>query len=529
MEKNSIRKQSSNTIFSNSLLTLLKIFNYILNNYNIQYILNIKQKMKNNSHIKLFILIVFLAVFIFLYNILNNPPGLETDEGSIAYNAVLISENLRDQNNRFMPFFILSSDNMDWKQPVLIYSSAVLFKIFGASLLTFKLVNVIYSLLTLILIYFLTRIVIKEKVYALIAMVLYSISPIIIITTRIGNESILPAFFSTLWLFLITLYFKKPLRLYIILAALALGIGFYSFKGMRIIVPVWSVLTILFTLFIHKLSKKTAINTLFFIVTILPFALIIPLLELKYAGSIFDRSSIPIENYRYFIHYWLANMNPFSLFSEPDIGKIYQMNYFGALLVSTLPVFIAGIYSIVKQSNYRRFLLVTFMLTPALFGIAKSTSYSHRLTGLVPIYAIIATLGFKYLYETKKTLAIFASVLILLNFLDFANYYYFKYPNYSQTKISFANHYHMAFKSLANISKSKKLTPYIQSDIYNAHGDANKFFEHAYFDKSINIWHLGDSMPKNSVLLTQVGQLESATNLELKLNEPNLSLLISND
>lgn len=485
------------------------------------------------KHSILFFSIVLLSISLFTFKILQIPPGLETDEGSISYNALLISKNLRDQNNRFMPFFILSSDNIDWKQPVLIYSSAIIFKLFGASLLNFKLVNVLYSILTLLLIYLLTRQIIKEKTYALIASLLYSISPMIIITTRIGNESILPAFFSSLWLLLLTLYYKYKKNYLIILCAIALGVGFYSFKGMRIVVPVWSVLSTIFILFIHKISKQSIKSAIIFVITMLPFALIIPLLELKYAGSIFDRSSIPIENYRYFIHYWLANMNPFSLFSEPDIGKIYQMNYFGALLVSTLPIFISGIYSIAKQSNYHRFLLITFILTPALFGVAKSTSYSHRLTGLIPIYAILTTIGVQYLYnifkkyKKEKYFIVISAIFISLNFFDFANYYYFKYPNYNQTKISFANHYHQAFKSLAILSKEKKLIPYIQSDIYNSHGDANKFFEKAYFNDSIKQWNLGEPIPKNSILLTQLGTLDNSQNLNTKLNEPNINLLIS--
>jgi len=487
------------------------------------------------KHLITFVLIFIFVTFIFTKNILNNPPGLETDEGSISYNSSLISKNLRDQNGRFMPFFILSSDHLDWKQPVLIYSSAIFFKLFGTSLLNFKLVNVLYSLLTTILIYFLVRLIIKEKVYALIAMLLYSISPIIIITTRIGNESILPSFFSTLWLLLLTLYAKNPKKYLMFLAAIVLGVGFYSFKGMRIIVPVWSALTILYCLFINKINKKTISHAIIFIITILPFVLIIPVLESKYPGSIFDRSSIPFESYRYYIHYWLANINVFSLFSNPDVGKIYEMKYFGALLISTLPLFLIGVYSLVKGSKYQKFILISYFLTPILFGIAKSTDYSHRLVGIVPLYVIITIFGIKTFYEklnhhkSKKIILYISLILVALNFIDFANYYYFVYPSQNQTKLAFANNYHTAFKSLSEQSKSKNKTPYIQSDIYDAHGDANKFFEQAYFNKSLNIWHLGDPMPQNSILLTQVNQLELATNLQLNLNEPNINLLISNE
>lgn len=366
-------------------------------------------------------------------------------------------------------------------------------------------------------------------------MLLYTISPMIIITTRIGNESILPAFFSALWLVLLTLYYKYKKTYLVVLCGLALGIGFYSFKGMRIIVPVWAGLTTLFILFINKINKKSIQNSIIFILTMLPFALIIPILELKYAGSIFDRSSIPIENYRYFIHYWLANMSPFSLFSEPDIGKIYQMDYFGALLISTLPLFIVGIYTAVRESRYYKFLLITFLLTPILFGVAKSTSYSHRLTGIVPLYIIITIFGIKYIYENiqlnkyKLQIIIFISIIITLNFVDFVRFYYLKYPNQNQTKIAFANNYHLAFKLLSETSTNKNLTPYIQSDIYNSHGDANKFYELAYFKQNLKIWKLGQPIPQNSIILTQLNSLENSTNLNQNLNDSNLNLLISNN
>lgn len=489
---------------------------------------------RGQYHLLLFVLVILFSTFLFSYRILNNPPGLETDEGSISYNSILISKNLHDQNKRFMPFFILSSDHLDWKQPVLIYSTAIFFKIFGANLINFKLVNILYSLATVILIYILTRLLIKEKTFALIAMILYSISPMIIITTRIGNESILPAFFGTLWLVLLTLYNRNPKRYFLILCGFALGIGFYSFKGMRIIIPVWSLMTILLVLFKNKFNKKSFLDILAFVVTIIPYALIIPLLENKYPGSIFDRSSIPIENYRYYLHYWLANINVFSLFSQPDIGKIYGMDYFGALLISTLPLFICGVLTMIKKTNFQLFILITYFVTPILFGVAKSTSYSHRLTGLIPIYVLVTTFGVRYLYkklhhsELKKYFLFLGIFLIAFNFLEFANYYYIKYPKQNSTKQAFDNKYYSAFKNLSEISTTKKLNPYVQSDIYFGHNDANRFFEQAYFTGPINIWKLGDQMPVNSVLLTQLSKLDNATNLLISLDSPDTNLLISN-
>ena len=478
-------------------------------------------------------LLLLLSLFLFTFQLLANPPGLETDEGSISYNSILISRTLRDQNQRLLPFFILSSDHLDWKQPVLIYSSAIIFKLFGANLLNFKLVNVIYSLSTATLIYILSRLLIKQRIYALFSLFLYSITPMVIITTRIGNESILPAFFCSLWLVFLTIYHRHQNKRVLILGALSLGIGFSCFKGMRIIVPVWSTLTIFFIFLKNKFSKTSIIHFLYFFCFILPFVLIIPVLESKYPGSIFDRSSIPLENYRYYLHYWLANMNLFSLFSEPDIGKIYEMKYFGALLISTLPPFLAGIISLIKTKDYRFFLLVVFLLTPALFGIAKSTSYGHRLTGIIPLYVIITTFGLQSFFSYLKTylltrLLLLASILFfIVNTFDFLHYYYLTYPQQNSTKLAFSNNLHHSFRELSLISSPKKLEPYIQSDLYTGHGDANKFFELAYFPVPLKIWHLGDTMPQNSILLTQLSLLDRSSLVKTISSSPDINLLIS--
>ncbi|MFA5894359.1 MAG: glycosyltransferase family 39 protein [Candidatus Shapirobacteria bacterium] len=483
-------------------------------------------------HNFLFLLILVITIFCFTFKLLQIPPGLETDEGSISYNSILISQNLRDQNKRLLPFFILSSDHIDWKQPVLIYSSAILFKIFGASLTAFKLVNVLYSLGASILIYFIARLLIKEKFYALIAMVFYAISPIIISTTRIGNESILPAVFGSLWLLLVTIYYKKNQNIYLFLCALALGIGFYSFKGMRIIIPVWSMLTIFLIAIKNKLSVTSIKPIIIFGLTMAPFALIIPFLESKYPGAIFDRSSIPIEGYRYYLHYWLANINLYALFSEPDIGKIYEMKYFGAMLVSTMPLLILGLYALTIKTKLHRFILAVFFLTPMLFGIAKSTEYSHRLVSLVPLYALISTFGVRHIvvskhFKYKRLSLILLTLFITFNSLDFFNYYFFVYPKQLSTQKAFSNNYFPLFLELSKESKAKNLEPYIQSDLYFGHNDANLFYEQAYFKKPLNIWKLGDPMPTNSILLTQVSHLDDAVTLKNISSSPDSYLLVS--
>jgi hypothetical protein len=75
----------------------------------------------------IWIIISSLVAFIFSYRLLQVPLGLTADEGAFGLNAVLLSNTLRDENNRFLPFFVLSLNGTDWRQPVTQYYLAGFF------------------------------------------------------------------------------------------------------------------------------------------------------------------------------------------------------------------------------------------------------------------------------------------------------------------------------------------------------------------------------------------------------------------
>ena len=156
---------------------------------------------------------------------------METDEGVIAHNAALISKTGRDQNGRFMPAFILSSDKMDWKQPVSIYLTAIYFKIFGMSLWVFKLVNVSVALVSLCLMWVLLRTLLGDR-EAVWGTIILMTTPMVVISTRIGTEAISPLLFATAWLLTSALYRKNVRLINLVLSALTLGGGLYSYKVM---------------------------------------------------------------------------------------------------------------------------------------------------------------------------------------------------------------------------------------------------------------------------------------------------------
>ncbi len=479
------------------------------------------------------ILFFLLFLLIFTYKITSLPPGLETDEGSIAYNSALISQTLRDQNDRFLPFFILSSDKIDWKQPVLIYLNALYFKIFGTSLLVYKLSNVTITLLATYLLYKILKNIFKDRKYAYLGILLYITTPIIIITTRITNESILPSLFSCLWLLSLLNYKQNSSLKHIIINALSLGVAFYSFKGMRIIVPIWTIISCFFILIQSQSKNKSFLKPItFFLIFLLPFFLIAPILELKYAGAVFDRQVISVDSIYNYFYYWLSNTSLAFWFTTPDIGKIYNVATFGALLLINVLPFLLGSFEALKKKSINTFILICFITTPFLFGLAHSLSYPHRLTASLPFIIILIINGLKSLPEylkDKKHLNFAYLIFIflfLLNTADFIHYYYFEYPHLNTTQTAFGQKSNQAFKELAKISKKNNAIPYIQESIYQSEADENKFYNIVYFNNTLKIWKLGEKVDTSSVILTENSTMENYQNSNITLPH-NFNILIS--
>lgn len=465
--------------------------------------------MKSHFYIKFFLFLV--AVFIYTHRLLSVPPGLETDEASIAYNSALISKTLKDQNDRFLPVFILSSDKHDWKQPILIYFAALLFKIFGISLTVYKMSNIIFYLSSLVLFMAIAYKIFLNTKYFYISTILYIFTPISIIVSRIGNESILPLFFSCLYLFFLFKYLDNQKYKWLALNAFSIGLSFYSFKGMRLIVPIWSIFTV-YIIFLKRNIKNIKIiikDIVIFSLILIPFLAITPLLELKYAGAVFDQHKIEIDSMYKFIHYWLSNISLAFWFTTPDIGKTYLVSDYGAILIACLPLFIYGFFNSFKKNYKVTLITVLFILTPSLFGLAHSLNYTHRLMASIPTIILIISYGYQILDQkiSKFKFSILFKfsylLLIIININNFLRYYYFEYPLLHQTKQAFGVYTYNSFLELQKLSHQYNLTPYVEKSIYDSEWDENKFYNIALFNNKLNVWNLGDPIKPNSILLTQ--------------------------
>ena len=469
---------------------------------------------------KLFYLLLFIGIFVlFTYKLTRIPPGINFDESSIGYNAALISKNLRDETGRFLPVFILTLNQKDWKRPVNIYTTALLFRLFGVSYFNLKLTSVIWAMMSCLLFYKLLRLFFPEAL-SLAGLLLFISSPSMLIQSHLALENIALLPFLLGWLYFLISYSLRQNRTYLLLSGISLGISFYSYKGMSSMVPVYLFVSSVFLLHLYLKKKVTVKNASLFFLGLSPFLLPIPWLIVHYAGAIYDPLTVSFRSYYDMLIVYLSSFDFSFLFGKGDSMLVHSTGRHGMFLAPTLILFFLGLSAIYREKKAEYYLIFfSLLLTPLLLTLVNSIYRASRLMAYIPLATFIFVLGLKVVCDYPKkiirimVLVIFAAGLCW-SYFDFTNYYYGDYPK--RIVADFAPNLEGAFSELANLSRSMNKTPYIESDDYNHYRFDINFFEQVYFPKgNLNIWiREVDAFPDNGLLLTGIDGGENLTTLK---------------
>lgn len=471
---------------------------------------------------KLLLAAISVAIFIFCFFFfsfrLNYVPlGLTGDESAFGYNAILLSRNLRDENNRFLPVFVLSLDGKDWRQPITQYFITAFFKIFEPSIYNLRLTSVIITSLSVVLIFILAG-KLMGKIGAWLSVLFFITTPIIMIQSHLALDNIAPIPFILVWLLFLLLFEKKNNLYFLIISAASLGIGFYSYKGMRSFVPVWGFATLVYLFLPYMVNRnkiyfaKAIKPVVVFALALFPFFAVIPYLEFKYAGAVLsgtgfkDLSSV----YKLF-YYYLASYDPSFLFISGDTISTHSTQTHGMLLLASLPFFLIGLYRSIEGNKFWKYLAVCFFSGPLLFGAASSYHRASRLLEFIPIYSLICANGAVYLVKKKNFFEfLFAGFLLFvcINYLDFLKYYWFQYSkDYGHTfnDVRIGDSY----KFLHDSSRSEDLIPYVSFNLIRNESATNSFLRSIYFDDYPAIWNRKyEEFPENGILMTDNSEID---------------------
>jgi 4-amino-4-deoxy-L-arabinose transferase-like glycosyltransferase len=361
------------------------------------------------KNIIVLVLLLVLAFVFLSFRLTKVPPGINGDESGIGYNAILISRNLTDENGNFLPLFIFAKGS-DWKQPVSVYTTALVFKIFGSSFWTLRVTSILFVIASIIFLYFLTKESFDFNFFVVGSLILMTV-PIILIQSHLALENIAVLPFIFFWLWKLS---KRPT-----LAGVSLGVGIFSYLGMRLIVPVLALLSLVY---LRKDTRKIK----GFLLGVLPFFLLLALANSYYPGAVVGHFSAPPPNINEFLLRYLSIFDLSFLFLKGDATLYHSTGKAGMFLMASLPIFLAGVYKILKDKKpFETLVLSSFFLSPILFGFIPDIYRASRILALIPFFVIISTIGFFTLTRNLRILILF---LIVVNYLTFAKDYWFDYP-----------------------------------------------------------------------------------------------------
>lgn len=386
-------------------------------------------KLVHKSWFWLFV-ITILGALLRLYKLGEVPNGLYVDEAAIGYNAYSIFETARDEYGQLFPVFLRSFGA--FSSPLYVYVSAPFIGFLGLSAYSIRLVSAVSGILTIPVVYLLVERFVKGRLSALLATLIFAISPWHIFFSR-------GAFEVNLSLFLLALAVLTFLRVrmgqkYFVFGVFLLAISTYAYHSLRLIPFIFVPFYALSLYKQKRLSFKTiCVSGVLFLLIVLPQVPLVftPAFSSRASGLFyFDIVSSqtaklgslgPLAGLfaftREFLSQFFGYFSPKNIFylgdsdiqrSIPDMGLFYTW---------ILPLYFAGFWKFLENiKKNKNILLALMMISFALpAALARDPFSSLRALPLIIPLSIIIGYGINILinkFGNKKT--IFGACLLSL-------------------------------------------------------------------------------------------------------------------
>lgn len=407
------------------------------------------------------IAVIILAFFFRFYKLGEVPNGLYQDETAIGYNAYSILTTGKDEYGKVMPIYFKSFG--DQKLPVYIYATVVSEKLFGVNSFAVRFPSALFGFLTVIALYFFTKILTKNKMLALVSASLISVNPWSLDYNRATFEVSICLFFFVAGSYLLLKSFEKNKFGLFLASTILFILCLYSYNLTRLLSPLLYILfLVLYKKRLGNISKpELAVTVVSSFVLLIPFASSIFASGGASSASgtfLFSSNAVkaPLIEFRsYFIYYpilaklffntwtlmvWQYLNNIVSYFSAPFLFVTgsphgnHGIGNAGQFYLFEFPLIIAGIVVSIKQKMEGKKLLLFWALATVLVAaLTRDIPQATRSIFLVVPLEIFSALGvvsfFKYITTIKSVyvrgivLVLFVGVSIYSVVFYFSSYY----------------------------------------------------------------------------------------------------------
>lgn len=423
-----------------------------------------------NKYYKLLIVILFLlTMFTSLYKIGEVPYGMHVDEAGMAYDAYSLSEYGVDRYLNKFPVYLTNYGG--GQSAMYAYLVAFFIKIFGLNMISIRLPAIIFRLLIFICGLSIIKNE-KSKLKSFIFMFLLTIVPYFIMQSRFGLDCNLLVSFITIAVCFFIQAVKTESNGRLIISGIFFGLSLYTYALSYIIIPILLLFICVYLFYIKKMNiKKLIILGIPIFLLALPLILmilvnngiinevtgIITIPKLKdYRGT--EVSLKNIINNLYIIPSILSFDNK-KIFN--DILIYNSISYFGTIYYFTIPFFILGFikgckefYKSLRNKEFNINVIFIFwffsVLICQLLILEPNINKANAI--FVPII-YFATIGIYETIKKMKLLIIPISLILLINFGLFFNYYFYQYNDATKGQFFFATHYLDAIEYSQNLGR----------------------------------------------------------------------------
>lgn len=355
------------------------------------------------------LLIITLALFFRFYNLSTNPPSLFRDEAEKGYTAYSIMKTggyrqlvPEIKTGRlpfhYFPMFILTPGSAT--SALYQYLSIPFIAIFGLNEFGVRFTAAFFSLMTILLLYYLVKEIWGER-FTLPAIFFLAVSPWHLSFSRWAQQGILIPFFFLIGILLFEKGRKNHPKLWI-LSALSFGIAFYGYVGFMISILLFLLmLLIVFNSEIEKNIKYFTFSIIILSLIVIPtlfFTIFTPSGSERFqrvsllASSEFSSFQKTIYFFKNYITYYL----PQFYLLNGDINQRHNITSFGIMNLFEFPFFLIGlIISLKRREKWDLILLGWFIIFPISAALTnEGNPHSLRTLCAIPMPQIFAAFGF---------------------------------------------------------------------------------------------------------------------------------------
>ncbi|NMB87057.1 MAG: hypothetical protein GYA17_01780, partial [Chloroflexi bacterium] len=362
-------------------------------------------------------LVLFLGgavLFAHLFHLAGVPTGLYLDESSIGYNAGLLAQTGADEHGVRFPVFFEAFG--EYKNPVYIYTAALIFKLFGVSEFNLRLTSFVFFAVAWVCTAGLAaRMFPGRKTILLYVLLSFGFLPHFFTISRLAFEAVSQLAFVAAGLLLIWRLFEEgrgrtawPPA---VLCGLVLGVSVYTYTTARLLT--FLMLAVLWVIYLRRENlARLAILTATFLLALLPygwFALAYPdALTKRFDFVSYLSADISwLEKAKIFALNLLEYWSPGFLIKSGDANLRHATGYGGVIFTATLALFLLGVVFVLTRrrlllQRFNLFLLANLLLAPMAAALTSQGTPHALRSQLMSLYVLLFSgYGLLFLAEIR--------------------------------------------------------------------------------------------------------------------------------